>query len=139
MSSERGLSGRGGVALVTGATAGIGREFAVQLAARGNDLVLVARDRARLKHMTSDLHDRFGVQAASLVADLVDEAAIAAVQGRLRDNDAPVDLLVNNAGIGTYGNFAELDLAREEYEIELNVLAVVKLTHAALAGMVTRR
>ena len=125
-------------ALVTGATAGIGREFARALAARGHALVLVARDGARLEDVATELRGRHGVAAHVLAADLVDEDGLRAVETRLRDADAPVDILVNNAGMGTYGDFAELDVGREVQEIELNVLALVRLTHAALGGMVAR-
>jgi short-subunit dehydrogenase len=126
-------------AVVTGATAGIGREFANALAARGNDVVLVARDVARLEALATELRANHGVGATPLGADLVDPAALEAVEARLRDAGAPVDVLVNNAGMGTYGNFFELDVDQEEHEIRLNVLAVVRLTHAALGGMVARR
>jgi short-subunit dehydrogenase len=126
------------IALVTGATAGIGRSFASSLAARGNDVVLVARDGVRLEALAAELSREHGVDAVALVADLVDPAGIAVVEARLRDHTAPIDLLVNNAGMGTYGMFAELPVETEEYEIRLNVLAVVRLTHAALAGMRAR-
>jgi uncharacterized protein len=125
-------------ALVTGATAGIGRGFAAKLAARGNDLVLVARDGARLGRLAHELSERYGIGTSTIVADLVDDAGVSAVEARLCDADAPIDVLVNNAGMGTYGNFMELDIAREEREIRLNVLGLVRLTHAALGAMVTR-
>ncbi len=126
-------------ALVTGATAGIGRAFVEALATRGDDVVLVARDGARLDSIAAEIRGTHRVNATPLVADLVDEAGLAAVEARLHDAAAPIDLLVNNAGMGTYGNFAELDIAGEEREIRLNVLALVRLTHAALDGMVKRR
>ena len=125
-------------ALVTGATAGIGYAFARAFAARGYDVVLVARDGARLEGVAKELRDADGVDAQVLVADLVSEDGLRAVEARLHEGDAPVDVLVNNAGMGTYGNFAELDVRREVQEIELNVLALVRLTHAALSGMVAR-
>jgi short-subunit dehydrogenase len=126
-------------ALVTGATAGIGRAFATALAARGDDVVLVARDGARLEALAAELRARDGVTAEVLAADLSFDDGVAAVDARLRDVDAPVDILVNNAGMGTYGNFVELDVARELAEIQLNVLALVRLTHAALRAMTARR
>src|SRR2546423_12679678 len=95
------------VALVTGASAGIGEEFARQLAARGHDLVLVARDRARLEALAEGLADERGAHAEVLPADLTDGAQLAAVEARARN----VDTLINNAGYGTFGNFYELDLA----------------------------
>ena len=126
-------------ALVTGASAGIGRAFAEQLAARGDDVVLVARDGARLAELARGLQERHGVRADVLVADLVSVAGRASVEARLADLDHPVDLLVNNAGFGTFGPFADAAVDAETDEIELNVVAVVRLTHAALVGMKARR
>jgi short-subunit dehydrogenase len=126
-------------ALVTGATAGIGRAFADALAARGNDLVLVARDGARLDSIAAELRRTHRVTATPLVADLLEEAGLAAVEARLRDVAEPVDLLVNNAGMGSFGSFVDLDVAGEERAIRLNVLALVRLTHAALESMAKRR
>jgi short-subunit dehydrogenase len=126
-------------ALVTGASAGIGRAFAVGLAARGHDLVLVARDAARLEELGAELTAAHGVAADVLAADLLADDGVAAVEARLTDPDHPVDLLVNNAGFGTYGRFAELDVAREVQEVELNVVALLRLTHAALGAMELRR
>ncbi|MFN8025333.1 MAG: SDR family oxidoreductase [Acidimicrobiia bacterium] len=125
-------------ALVTGASAGIGRTFAEQLAARGTDLVLVARDGARLESLAADLRTRFGVEAEVLPADLLDATEIETVAARLGDSEKPVDLLVNNAGMGTFGHFADLDVQQELREIQLNVLALVRLTHAGLAAMEAR-
>jgi short-subunit dehydrogenase len=121
------------VALVTGASAGLGEEFARQLAARGHDLVLVARDRARLDVLAKELGTD-GRRAEVLAADLTDAAQLATVEARARS----VDLLVNNAGFGTFGNFHELDVETETREIQLNVLALVRLTHAAAEAMAAR-
>jgi short-subunit dehydrogenase len=126
-------------ALVTGATAGIGRAFADALAARGDDVVLVARDGARLDSIAAELRDAHRVNATPLVADLLDERGLAVVEACLRDNAVPVDLLVNSAGMGAFGTFADLDIAVEERAIRLNVLALVRLTHAALDRMLERR
>ena len=119
------------VALVTGASAGLGEEFARQLATRGNDLVLVARDRARLDALAKDLAE---VSVEVLPADLTDLAQLATVEERARS----VDTLINNAGFGTFGRFYELDLDTEIREINLNVSALVRLTHAAAAAMAAR-
>ena len=121
-------------ALVTGASSGIGREIARQLAAGGTDLVAVARDAARLKALAAEL----AVDVEVLVADLADPVQLAGVESRVADAQRPVDLVVNNAGFGTYGDFAGLDVDGETREIAVNVTAVVRLTHAALAGMVAR-
>ena len=126
------------VALVTGASAGIGRAFAAGLAARGHDLVLVARDERRLDSLAADLGAAHGIAVEVLAADLLAGNGLAAVEARLTDADRPVDLLVNNAGFGTYGRFAELDVDHEVEEVELNVVALLRLTHAALGAMERR-
>jgi uncharacterized protein len=126
------------VALVTGASSGIGRAFALALADRGHDLVLVARDTARLEALAKELGDAYGAAAEVLTADLSDPTGLAAVEARVSDPGRPVDLLVNNAGFGTAGKFATLPIDREQQEIELNVLALVRLTHAALAPQIER-
>jgi short-subunit dehydrogenase len=128
------------VALVTGASSGIGTEFASQLAGRGYDLVLVARDEARLESLATQLRRR-GARAEVLVADLADVSARARVERRLAepaDDEAPVDLLVNNAGYGTAGEFTETDPAVLAANHEVNVTAVMLLCRAALPGMVAR-
>jgi hypothetical protein len=125
-------------ALVTGASAGIGRAFGAGLARRGHDLVLVARDGARLTDLGAELTRAHGVATEVLAADLTTGDGLAAVEARLVDVDRPVDVLVNNAGFGTFGRFAELDVAREVEEVELNVVALLRLTHAALRVMEPR-
>jgi hypothetical protein len=122
------------VALVTGASTGIGEQCARILAARGHDLVLVARDRARLEALAKELEAEHGARCAVLPADLTDAEQLAAVEARA----GAVDVLVNNAGFGTFGRFHELDLDTEDREIRLNVLAVVRLTHAAARAMAAR-
>lgn len=122
------------VALVTGASVGIGEEFSRQLAERGHDLVLVARDRARLEALAKELQERYGAACEVLAADLTDAAQLATVEARA----AKVDILVNNAGFGTFGRFDQLDLDTEVREINLNVVALVRLTHAAAGPMVER-
>ncbi|HZR13011.1 MAG TPA: SDR family oxidoreductase [Acidimicrobiia bacterium] len=124
--------------VVTGASAGIGAAFARALAARGDDLVLVARSRARLDDLAAALIRDHGVGVEVLPADLTDAADLARVEARVGDRARPVDLLVNNAGFGTAGSFDALPVEREDEEVRLNVLAVVRLTHAALDGMTTR-
>ena len=121
-------------ALVTGATAGIGAEFARQLAARGHDLVLVARDTARLESAATLLR-AYGVAVEVLPADLADDDGCARIEWRCGEG---VDVLVNNAGLGTKGAFHEVDRDSEEHLLRLNVRAVLRLTHAALPQMVAR-
>ena len=125
-------------ALITGATAGIGAEFARQLAARGDDLVLVARDGERLQAYAADLSERHRVRCEVLVADLSDRAGMSSVAERLADAARPVDLLVNNAGFGVNQHFVGGDVEAEQAMLDVLVTAVMRLTHAALPGMVGR-
>jgi short-subunit dehydrogenase len=122
-------------ALVTGASSGIGEAIARQLAARGHDLVIVARDEERLGKLAADLPTR---DVEILPADLTDATQLAAIEQRAADTQRPIDVLVNNAGVGSTGKFWELDLASEDAELTLNVRALLRLTHAALGGMVER-
>ncbi|HEX5988083.1 MAG TPA: SDR family NAD(P)-dependent oxidoreductase, partial [Nocardioides sp.] len=125
-------------ALVTGPTAGIGAAFARQLAERGHDLVLVARDQARLNALADELRSRYGVEAEMLVADLADREQLARVEGRVADPDRPVHVLVNNAGFGHKRPFLENSVEDEQRMLDVLVTAVLRLTHAALGAMVAR-
>jgi short-subunit dehydrogenase len=124
-------------ALVTGASAGIGAAFARRLARDGYDLVIVARRRDRLDAMAKQLRGDHRVNVEPLAADLTDNAELRVVEDLV--GGEALDLLVNNAGFGTYGSFHTLDPAQEEGEIRLNVIALVRLTRAALPAMVKRR
>jgi short-subunit dehydrogenase len=124
-------------ALVTGATAGIGHAFVRRLAADGYDLVLVARNADRLGQVADEVRRR-GVEAEVLVADLTVREQLAAVEERLRDRGRPVDLLVNNAGFGANQRFAGGDLEVEQRQLDILVTAVLRLSHAAVDGMVER-
>jgi len=124
--------------LITGATAGIGHEYAVQLAARGDDLVLVARDSARLEQVAEELRRTHGIDVEVLVADLTDRAQLATVEARLADRDRPVDLLVNNAGFGLKERFLDNTVDAETEMLEVLVTAVLRLSHAALGPMAER-
>jgi short-subunit dehydrogenase len=125
-------------ALITGATAGLGAEFARQLAAQGYHLVLVARDDERLGAVSADLTKRFGVTVETLQADLVTDAGCELVVGRISDVQRPIDMLVNNAGFGMYKPFGAGDIADEERQLDLNVRAVLRLSHAAVRAMTGR-
>src|SRR2546423_13806442 len=125
-------------ALVTGASSGIGRAFAYALSNRGHDLVVVARDEGRLKELADELHVRHGTEVEVLTADLTDDDDVARVETRGADDGRPVDLLVNNAGFGVNGRFVDQPVDAADGQIRLNVLAVTRLTHAVLPGMVRR-
>ena len=125
-------------ALVTGATAGIGLEFARQLAARDDDLILVARDTARLDATAKELRASYSVDVEVLTADLTDPAQLAVVEERVADRSRPVDLLVNNAGFGLKHRFLDNPIDVEQAQQDVLVRAVLRLTHAALGGMVER-
>jgi uncharacterized protein len=125
-------------ALVTGASAGLGAEFARQLAGSGHYLVLVARNADRLETAAEGLRREHGVRVEVLPADLTTDAGCAAVAARLAAAGQPIDLLVNNAGLGTYRPFGTVDLVTEERQLDLNVRAVLRLTHAAVPAMTAR-
>jgi short-subunit dehydrogenase len=123
------------LALVTGASSGIGHAFARRLAETGNDLVVVARDEGRLQELASAVTSS-GAEVEVLVADLADAAQRATVEERLRAGD--VELLVNNAGFGTTGRFWELPVDEEEREIDVNVVALTRLARAVVPSLVER-
>jgi short-subunit dehydrogenase len=118
-------------ALVTGASSGIGRAIAQQLAVDGTRLVIVARDRERLEALASEVD----VDCEVLVADLSDRDALANVEARLRD-ESPIDLVVNNAGFGQTGQLHELNAERETAVIDVNVVALHRLSQVAAEVMV---
>ena len=125
-------------ALITGPTAGIGASFAHQLADKGYDLVLVARDEQRLFALAAEVEREYGVAAEVLVADLSDRAALARVEARVADPERPVDLLVNNAGFGHKRPFLENSVEDEQQMLDVLVTSVLRLSHAALGAMVAR-
>jgi short-subunit dehydrogenase len=122
-------------ALVTGASAGIGRAFAERLAREGHDLVVVARDRSRLEVLARELEGRHGVAVEVLVADLADRGQAQQVCDRLADPERPVEVLVNNAGFGLSAPFLDNELAQEEAGLDVMVRAVLLTCHAAGRAM----
>ncbi|MDQ2697496.1 MAG: SDR family NAD(P)-dependent oxidoreductase [Actinomycetota bacterium] len=125
-------------ALITGASSGLGAEFARQLAARGADLVLVARDRQALVDSAVKLRARFDVAVEVLVADLTSRRQLAAVERRVASTDRPVEILVNNAGFGMPLAFERNDIDDEVAHLRLHVEASMRLMHAALGPMLAR-
>lgn len=129
-------------ALITGASTGIGEEYARQLAERGYSLVLVARSADRLAALAAELTDRYGVPAQCLPADLTDDKDLATVEERLRVTgdtaDAPIDLLVNNAGQAHGGDFATIPVSAIEDTLALNIRALTRLAHAVLPVQIER-
>ena len=125
-------------ALITGASSGLGAEFARQLAARGADLVLVARDRQTLLDSAAELRARFGVAVEVLVADLTSRRQLAAAERRVASDERPVEILVNNAGFGLPLAFERNDIDDEVTHLRLHVEASMRLMHAALGPMLAR-
>ncbi|GAA1429763.1 SDR family NAD(P)-dependent oxidoreductase [Microlunatus lacustris] len=125
-------------ALVTGGTSGIGAAFARALAARGDDLVLVARDAERLASTAAQLRDQHGVDVEVLPADLAVRADVERVAARLADVARPVDLLVNNAGFGIRQRLTAEDLSAFEHGFDVMVHAVMMLSAAAARAMTAR-
>jgi short-subunit dehydrogenase len=124
--------------LITGASAGLGAEFARQVAARGDDVVLIARSRERLEAIAQELRARHGVRAEVIVADLTDPADVERVARRVASTDEPIDLLVNNAGLGQGRAFVTNSLDAELAALDVMVRAVMILTHAACGAMASR-
>lgn len=123
-------------ALITGATAGIGAAFAHQLAAKGSDLVLVARDTQRLELLAQDLRAKHSIKVEVLSADLSNREQLATVTNRVAAND--ISLVVNNAGFGIKQPFVGGMIEAEQNLLDVLVTAVMRITHAALPGMIER-
>jgi len=123
-------------ALVTGATAGIGESFTRLLAAKGFNLVLVARDEARLHERAAGLKENFGAESVVIVADLATEAGCAKVEDYIRANE--IEVLINNAGFGINKAFTMSDLAKEEEVLKVLVRTPMRLMHVALPAMKER-
>jgi len=125
------------LALITGASSGIGAEFARQLAARGYALALVARREDRLKLLASELGNRFSIPVEVIAADLSQEADLERVASRVGDM-SNLEILVNNAGFGLSGYFDQIDMEVHRQAIRVHVLSSVRLVHAALPAMLAR-
>jgi uncharacterized protein len=125
------------VALVTGASTGIGAIYADRLAKRGYDLILVARNEQRLNAVAEQLRAETGVQVTPLPADLNDKAGLAKVEAVLHE-DPSITMLVNNAGVGSVASILQADVDKIEAMIDLNITALTRLTYAAAPAFVAR-
>ncbi|MEH2192850.1 MAG: SDR family oxidoreductase [Nostoc sp.] len=126
-------------ALITGASSGIGKAFAQELAARKTNLVLVARSEEKLSQLAKELQDKHKIQVDVIIKDLTESNAANAVFEATKTKELSIDLLINNAGSGYYGDFAEGDGERQIKIVQLNILALVDLTHKFLPLMRQRR
>ncbi|MGJ5672782.1 MAG: SDR family NAD(P)-dependent oxidoreductase [Nostochopsis sp.] len=126
-------------ALITGSSGGIGKAFAEELAAQNHNLVLVARSEDKLDELAKQLHQKFQVQIDVIAKDLTEIDATNSVFEFTKQKGLTIDLLINNAGFGDYGDFVETDEERQIKMIQLNILALVDLTHKYLPLMRERR
>lgn len=126
-------------ALITGASSGIGETFAKELAGRKTNLVLVARSAEKLHELANMCQNQYQIQADVIVQDLTVPAAKKSIFEVVLQKGLTIDLLVNNAGFGDYGNFAERSLEKQVNMIQLNITALVELTHLFLPGMQKRQ
>ncbi len=127
------------VALITGASGGLGLELARLAARDGHDLVLVARREEQLREVAKYLNGMYGIRAEVIVADLAEPEAPEAILGQVEQLGLGVDVLVNNAGFGDWGLFGRADLARQLAMVQVNVTALTELTRRCLPRMVSRR
>ncbi|WP_437228665.1 SDR family NAD(P)-dependent oxidoreductase [Planctomicrobium sp. SH661] len=130
---------QGRTALVTGASSGIGAEFSRALAARGMNLILVARNEVALNKLAAELVSQCRVDVQVIPADLSGESAPREIAAAVNGRGLTVDLLINNAGFMTYGPFETVDPAQDHAEVMVNTAAIVGLSHAFLPGMLERR
>jgi short-subunit dehydrogenase len=128
---------RGMTALVTGASTGLGEEFARQLASRGCNLILVARSESKLTRVAAELQQRWKTEVAVMPADLASAEAVQRLIAEIKRRGTNISLLVNNAGFGIFDNFLDAPLQRQMEQVDVNVRSLVTLTHAFTPGMVT--
>jgi short-subunit dehydrogenase len=127
------------VALITGASMGLGKELAKIFAADGRDVVLVARSEDKLRSLGQELEGAHGITAHVVPADLTDPSAPASIFASVQSMGLELDYLVNNAGFGTVGPFAQLSLELQMDMLQVNIDALVALTHLGLQGMLARK
>jgi short-subunit dehydrogenase len=127
------------VALITGASGGIGLELAKIHASKGGDLVLVARREAELDKLAAELNALYSVNCVVIAIDLMEPHAAVELYKKVKDQDIQVDILINNAGLGGYGNFHERELKKELDMIQLNITSLTELTHLFVQDMIKRK
>lgn len=128
----------GNTALITGASGGIGAEFARYHATKGGDLVLVSRREDALNELKSELESKYNIKAIVIVADLAKTDSCEKIFKETEKAGIQVDILINNAGFGGHGKFHERDIAKDQAMMQVNVVSLVNLTHLYLQGMVRR-
>ena len=127
-----------GAALVTGASVGLGREFARLFAADGHDVVLVARSEGKLRELASEIEKAHGIRAHVVAADLTDPAAPERIADATKKAGVEIEFLVNNAGFGSNGRFTDLDIKRELEMVQVNISALMYLTRLYTPAMIAR-
>ena len=128
---------QGMTALITGASVGLGEEFARQLAAKGTNLVLVSRSADKLNNLADGLRQQYKVSITVLPADLSSCEAVEQLIATLKNRGLKIDILVNNAGLGVFENFLDTALPLQMQQLDVNVRSLVALTHALAPGMVS--
>ena len=128
----------GNTALITGASSGIGAEFARLHAAKGGDLVLVARREEALNQLKSELENTHNIMATVIVADLAQPDSAEKIFTATEEAGIQIDILINNAGFGGHGKFYERDLTQDQAMMQVNMVSLVNLTHMYLQGMIRR-
>jgi short-subunit dehydrogenase len=128
----------GKTALITGASSGIGQAFAVTLAQKKMNLVLVARSESKLKLLASQLHNEYGIKTETISVDLSKEKAGLYVYEQTHNRNLAIDMLINNAGFSTNGKFETIPLEQDHQQVMLNVVSIVDLTHAFISKMLEK-
>lgn len=127
------------VALITGASSGIGLELARIHASKGGDLVLVARRKEELDRLSEELESKHGIKAVVIPVDLMKPHASVELYKSVKEMGIEIDVLMNNAGLGGYGNFHDRELKKELDMIQLNITALTELTHLVVQDMIRRK
>jgi uncharacterized protein len=126
-------------ALITGASGGIGYELVTLMASKGHNMILVARSEQRLKEIATDLIKKYNIKIIPLTSDLAKEGERMKLVNYIRENNLKINILVNNAGFGDAGYFADADWEKNEKMIQLNITALTHLTRAFLPEMINRK